>query len=313
MARLVAELSPDVVVSANTPLVAQALLWRAARRTRARRVYWLQDFLGRGTRAVLSAQSAVLGAGFGWALESLETRLLRQADSVIVIAHDFLDELRRRDVHTPTKVIENWAPLDEFPIRDKSNTWSRNHALAERVVALYSGTLGLKHDPEHLLRAAEALGSAGVLVVITEGTGREALEASKARQGLENLVLLDYVPYEVLPDLLGTADVCLVLLESEAGTFSVPSKTLSYLAAGRALVGAIPAENLAAKTVLRAGAGVIVEPGDYEGFATAVRDLLDDPQRTASMGAAGRAYAERHFEIAEICDRFLDVVRAQAV
>jgi len=312
LARLVTKFRPDVVVS-NAPLVVQALLWRSARRTGTRRVYWLQDFLGRGTRTVLSARSALLGASFGRAFEALETRLLHQADALIVIADDFLDELKRRGVNTPTEVIENWAPVDELPTRDRYNAWSSRHALDDCVVALYSGTLGLKHDPEHLVRAAEALGTGQVLVVITEGTGREALERARAQRDLKNLVLLDYVPYDVLPDVLGAAEVCLVLLEPEAGTFSVPSKTLSYFAAGRAVVGAVPAENLAAKTVLRAGAGIIVEPGDYEGFASAVCNLLSDSQRTASMGAAGRAYAEDRFDIAEIGDRFVDVIHAQAV
>jgi glycosyltransferase involved in cell wall biosynthesis len=302
----VADIRPDIVVSANTPLLAQALLWRAARRIGAWRVYWLQDFLGRGTRTVLSDRSAFLASTFGRALESLETRLLRESDRVIVIAEDFLDELGRRRVLTPAAVVENWAPLDELPLRDKANDWSREHGLADRPVALYSGTLGLKHDPRHLLCAAETLGEAGALVVISEGTGRAVLEAERTKRELENLILLDYVNYQRLPDALGTADVCLVLLEPEAGTFSVPSKTLSYLAAGRAVIGAIPAENLAAKTILRAGAGAVLEPGDHGAFAIAVRDILGDPGRTAAMGAAGRAYAEEAFDIRAICDRILD-------
>jgi putative colanic acid biosynthesis glycosyltransferase WcaI len=305
LARLVADIRPEMVVSANTPLLAQALLWRAARGIGARRVYWLQDFLGRGTRAVLTGRSTFLGFSFGRALESLETRLLRESDQVIVITDDFLDELGRRSVFTPATVVENWAPLDELPPRDKANDWSREHGLAVRPVALYSGTLGLKHDPEHLLRAAEAVSEVGALVVISEGAGRALLEAERSKRGLENLILLDYVNYERLPDVLGTADVCLVLLEREAGTFSVPSKTLSYLAAGRAVIGAIPAENLAAETILRAGAGAVLEPGDYGAFATAVRNHLCDPQRTAAMGAAGRAYAEEAFDIRVICDRIL--------
>jgi putative colanic acid biosynthesis glycosyltransferase WcaI len=71
------------------------------------------------------------------------------------------------------------------------------------------------------------------------------------------------------------------------------------------VIGAIPAENLAAETILRAGAGAVLEPGDYGAFATAVRNYLCDPQRTAAMGAAGRAYAEEAFDIRVICDRIL--------
>ena len=305
---LLRALRPDAVVSANTPLVAQALLWRAAARAGTRRVYWLQDFLGRGTRAVLAARSRLLGDTAGRALEALETRLLGRSAAIIAIADDFVRALAERGVDAPTTVVENWAPLDELVLRPKRNAWSEAVGLADRPVALYSGTLGLKHDPRHLVRAAEVLGAAGEIVVITEGRGRDTLEAARRERGLTNLHLFDYVDYALLPDVLGAADVTLALLESDAGTFSVPSKVLSYLAAGRAVVAAVPEANLAARVLRRSGAGAVVRPGDHDGFAAHVRDLLADPERCARQGRSGRAYAEEHFEIGRIADAVLAVV-----
>lgn len=298
----------DVVISANTPLLAQALLWRSARRSGARRVYWLQDFLGRGTRAVLTGRSHALGATAGAALEHLETSLLRRSDALIAITDDFAEPLDARGVTAPRAIIENWAPLDEVVVRPKRNLWSDANGLSERPVALYSGTLGLKHDPEHLARAAELLGVTGEIVVVTEGRGREALEATRQRRGISNLHLFDYVTYEQLPDVLGTADTTLVLLEPDAGTYSVPSKVLSYLAAGRAIVAAVPKENLAARLLVRSGAGYVVEPGDHAGFAAAIERVLLDPELASDMGAAGRRFAEEHFDVARIADEMLSLI-----
>ena len=42
-----------------------------------------------------------------------------------------------------------------------------------------------------------------------------------------------------------------------------------------------------------AGAGVAVPPGDADAFAAALRALIDDPDRRAALGAAGRAWVER--------------------
>lgn len=291
--------TPDVVLSGNTPLIAQMLLWLSARRVGAARVYWVQDFLGAGTHGVLRDRSAILGATVGWAFEHLETRLLRSADAAIVIAEDFATELRRRGVRVPTTVVHNWAPLHEIPLVPKDNPWSRAHGLEDTRVAVYAGTLGLKHDPDHLVALARALeGSTSRLVVASEGRGREHLEAARSREDLKSaLLLVDYVDYADLPALLGCADVCLVLLEAEAGRFSVPSKILAYLAAGKAIVAAVPAENLSAITLDDSGAGVRVEPGDHEAFARAVVRLLGAPDETSSRGAAARGYAERTFDI----------------
>jgi glycosyltransferase involved in cell wall biosynthesis len=310
LARHVRRTRPDVVLSGNTPLLAQAALWRAARSVGATRVFWVQDFLGRGTRSVLAARSPLLGRTLGAGFERLETMLLRRSDRAIVISEDFVAELERRSVAVPTTVVENWAPLDEITLEPRDTAWSRAHDLHDRPVALYSGTLGLKHDPEHLVAVAERLrGTEARLVVITEGRGREALETARRGRGLDDvLVLLDYVPYDDFPQVLGAAAVTLVLLDEDAGTFSVPSKVLAYLAAGRPVVAAMPADNLATATVERAGAGVVTRPGDHAAFAAAVADLLADDERRAAAGAAARAYAAATFDIDVIADRIGEVL-----
>src|SRR5207248_6252540 len=123
----------------------------------------------------------------------------------------------------------------------------------DKRVALYAGTLGLKHDPGLLLELAMATRESDDVrvAVVSEGPGRDWLEQQRRRLGLANLVLLDYQPYEALPDVLASADVLLTLLEPAAGRFSVPSKILSNLCAGRAQVAALPSENLAARTIAR--------------------------------------------------------------
>jgi glycosyltransferase involved in cell wall biosynthesis len=275
----------------------------------ARRIYWLQDFLGRGTRLVLTARSPLLGATFGRGWERLATELLRRSDAIVAISDDFVEELRRRRIATPTRVIENWTPLAEVAVRPKDNAWATTHGLASSPVALYAGTLGLKHDAEHLVAAAGAVKEVGgVVVVVSEGLGRDHLERRVRECDLDNLLLFDFVDYDVLPDVLGAADVCLVLLDHDAGRFSVPSKLLSYLAAGRAVVAAVPAENLAARTIARSGAGAVVQPGDHGGFARAAAKLLGDVDARCRHGDAARAYAEATFAIERIADAFEELL-----
>ena len=90
------------------------------------------------------------------------------------------------------------------------------------------------------------------------------------------------------------ADVLLATIEPEAGTFAVPSKVLSYLCAGRPILLTAPKENLAARIVERANAGIVVDPADATGFLAAALRLRDEPQLCATMGANGRAYARTH-------------------
>ncbi|TMK85412.1 MAG: glycosyltransferase family 4 protein [Actinobacteria bacterium] len=150
------------------------------------------------------------------------------------------------------------------------------------------------------------------VVVISQGPGREWLERERSIQGVENLLLLDYQPYGALPDALASGDVLITLLEPEAGQFSVPSKILSNLCAGRPQVVAVPAENLGARTVERSGGGIVVDPSNRGAFVDAVRRLLADENLRVRLGGQARSYAEKFFPIDRVASRFEEVLTAAA-
>lgn len=307
---MVAPFKPDIVLSGNTPILAQALFQSACRRRGYPFVFWQQDIYTLPMKTMLHRRLPIAGTGLGKAVVALEAALLRRSDAVVTISSDFLPTLEAWGVPTDRlHVIENWAPLAELPMRAKVNDWSLEHGLADKRVLLYSGTLGIKHDPDLLIRLAERFREEDDVrvVVITGEYGTEHLRRAATRHGLHNLVLMRFQPYRRLPDVLGSADVLLVLLEFDAGVFSVPSKVLTYLCASRPLVAAMPAANLAARVILRSGAGVVTEPDDASAFTTAVAQVLQDHDLAERCGQCARAYAESTFDIATITDGFEQV------
>ena len=181
----------------------------------------------------------------------------------------------------------------------KDNGWSRAHGLDKDFSFLYSGTLGRKHSPTLLLSLAQESGAQ--VAVVGQGLGMKYLEAVRKPDALR---LLPLQPHEAIADVLATADVLVATLEIDAAAFAVPSKILSYLCAGRPILLSAPKENLAARTVLRANAGIVVDPGDEAGFLAAAAQLRADPHMRAIMGASGRAYADRTFDLSSITDKF---------
>jgi glycosyltransferase involved in cell wall biosynthesis len=174
--------------------------------------------------------------------------------------------------------------------------------------------LGLKHEPAVLVALAERFraDSEVQIVVVSEGRGVDWLVAEVRARGLNNVTVLPYQPYDRLPEVLATADVLVALLRQEAGGFSVPSKILSYLCAGRTILASVPRGNLAARTIERAGAGLLVEPGDVDGFLAAAEKLLGDERLRAVHAEQARSYAEVAFDIEAIAARFEKVVLAAA-
>jgi glycosyltransferase involved in cell wall biosynthesis len=306
---------PDVVISANMPLDAQKILQRAARHRQARFVFWLQDVYSVAVRFVLERKAKPLAWAGGWYFERLEKKLLRQSDSIVCIAPGFADFLRNWGIpESKTTVIRNWAPLNEVTPTARDNAWARENGVADRFCFMYSGTLGMKHRPELLLDLAKRLEARGDarLIVIAGGAGAEWLKEKAPEVSPEFLTVLPFQPYERISEAMGSADVLITLLDSEAKTFAVPSKTLSYLCAARALIVAAPAANEAARVVEEAEAGLVVSPDSSAGILAAAERFLQDRALCAQCGANGRRYADRHFSIDAIADRFLAVLEGRA-
>ncbi|MBW8727568.1 MAG: hypothetical protein JF625_20755 [Inquilinus limosus] len=116
--------------------------------------------------------------------------------------------------------------------------------------------------------------------------------------------MIPFQPMEQFPDMLASADALVVLIERDAGVFSVPSKLLSYLCAKRAVLLSVPRENLAARIVAESGAGLVVDPDDDEGFVAAALQLMEDGDVREQCAVAGRRYAEQTFDIEAIARRF---------
>jgi colanic acid biosynthesis glycosyl transferase WcaI len=307
----VAEFSPDIVLSGNTPLIAQRIFQRACRRMGVPFVFWHQDLYSFPIRDALRARVPVLGGALGSAIVGLEASTLRSSDAVVSISEDFAPQLR--DWGVPDRrlhIIENWAPLAELPVLPRRNEWAREHGLENKRVLLYSGTLGVKHNPELLLRLARHFREDEDVrvVVVSEGVGAEFVARAVADEELSNVVLLGFQPYERMPEVLASADVLVAILEADAGAFAIPSKVLTYLCAARAIVGAIPLENLAARTISRSGGGYVVDPHDAGAFVAAAADLLDDPGRRNRLGDTARGYAEATFDSATVADRFEEIL-----
>jgi colanic acid biosynthesis glycosyl transferase WcaI len=302
---------PDVVMSGNMPLNAQAILLKAAHRYNARFIFWLQDVYSLAAKFVLQRKAKLLALAGEAYFRQLEKRLLKSSDEVICISDGFAETIRAWGIDGPNvHVMENWAPLDEVQPREKQNPWAVEQGVADDFCFVYSGTLGAKHRPELLLELAKHLDAnkSGKLVVVAGGAGADWLAANSKDVSPDVLKLLPFQPYDRVSEVFGSADALITLLDSDAGSFAVPSKTLAYLCAGRASIIAAPSTNEAARVVERAKAGIVVSPDAPSGLIDAAQRFLNDRKHCADCGRNGRAYAERAFAINAIADRFLSIL-----
>lgn len=302
---LIKKQQPDVILSGNAPIDVQAeLLWHC-RQNRIGFVHWVQDVYCQALEFFLRTKT-VFAKPISSPFRKLEKHVAAQSDATVVIAPAFRQLMLKWGIpDSKIEVIENWAPLDEISLHPRQNAWRGSHGFDCQPVFLYSGTLGLKHRPDLLYLLAKELEGRCTVVVVTEGVGRQYLDSLPR---LDNLVILDFQPYERLSEVLASADVLLATLEAGAGQFAVPSKILTYLCAGRPILFAGPKENLAASVIERSGAGLVIDPKDQSGWIAAGRRLASDEVLRRELARNARAYAERSFDIEQIADKFEQIL-----
>ena len=308
---LAEKFNPDVFLSSNAPLGAHTKLIPWSKKKGIPYIFWLQDIYGFGIRSALKSAIPIVGGALGSVFAWLERRMWVASDYIITIADDFSKVVEGAGVPQDRIThIPNWAPLEELPVKDRKNQWSQEHGLDDKCCILYSGTLGLKHNPALLVHLAEALvDKEDVMIVVnSEGLGADYLHKEKESRQLDNLKIQGFQPFDRLPEVLATGDILVTLLEDDAGRFSVPSKVLSYLCVERPLLLALPSENLAARTIHNSNAGLTIPPNDVDNFIAAAIRLIDNPSLRRQLAANGRRYAEDSFDIDKIGTTFQNII-----
>lgn len=222
---------------------------------------------------------------------------LRRADRVIVLAESFVPQVVALGVRPErVRVIPDWADPAEVAPSDAQST-VRGDVLGEdeTQLVLHVGNMGLK---QHLATMVDAAGlsDAGTRwLLVGDGEERQALEERACARGAKQLSFLPLQQRERYRELLAAADLLLLVQSASITSQVIPSKLLSYLAAGRPVVASVHADSEVARIVRAACCGVLVPPQDPAALAQAVRELREQPDETRRMGTNARRFAEEHF------------------
>jgi glycosyltransferase involved in cell wall biosynthesis len=285
---------PDVIVSLTDPPIVALTAIAAARATGARFVFLCQDIFPEVVRLLEDFQNR--------RVEALLARIGRytvgRADRIIALG----DTMKRRLVETKgadagkIRVIHNWADADAIQPGSKENPFARERDLVDKFVVMHSGNVGMSQDIDGLLDVAERVRDLTdvVIAIVGEGSRKAFLQAEAERRGLTNVRFFPYQPKAGLNDSFATADVFVVSLKRGLAGFIVPSKLYGILVAGRPFIAAVEADCEAAQIAREHDCGIVVEPGDRDAMAAAIRRLRTDGawrQRLAGHArAAGLIY-----------------------
>lgn len=256
----------EVVVTGSPPFLSYLLIvlnWLVWRR---RLTYRIMDFY----------PEVVFAAGrlrwLRWT-SRLFAMLRRGADRIEALGDDQARRLIESGLD-PERISVNrlGAPVD---VASERRTLERPFG-PDAILLLYSGNLGVAHDPATFLESYRRH--------VQEGANRVRLWVNGSGQRVDEvraycrthdlpLVLTSAAPLEDLAALLNTADAHLVLLGSAFWGYVHPSKVYGCVESGRPVLYFGPPEADAAVLIRDHPLSVQIDPGDSEAGFTALERL----------------------------------------
>jgi colanic acid biosynthesis glycosyl transferase WcaI len=304
---------PNFVISANTPLFAQQVIQKFCIKNNIKFIIWCQDIYSVAIKEILKKRFNIFSYPLYLFFKNLEKKQFKKSNHLINISCDFnAIQLEWGIEKNKISVIPNWAPIKELPIKAKINQWSQKLNLGSKFCITYSGTLGLKHNPSLLVDLAKKFEMYDdvVILIISEGIGAEYIQHEIEKKQINNIKLLPFQSFNEMPFILGFSDILIAILEPEAGIFSVPSKVLTYMCAGKPLVLSVPSVNLSSRIVRENNAGFVVEPSSKEEFFEKIILLYQNPSLRNEFGKNALDYAKNNFDIDLISKRFINIINS---
>lgn len=305
---------PDVVVATSPQFFCGWAGVFVSRLKRAPFVLEIRDLWPESIEATdgLKAGRSLLGL-----VQTLANWMYRAADHIVAVGDGYRDNiLKTVDVADRISVITNGVDLSLFAAQPANPAVRERWGLEGKFVCAYIGTIGLAHGLDVTLRAARMLKDKGridiVFLLVGDGAERAMLEQRARAEGLSDLVVFTgRQPKEAMPDIIASADVCLVhLRKTDLFATVIPSKIFETMAMGTPMIMGV--EGQARAFVMAAGAGVAMDPDSAESLVAAAERLADDRAFTAALGGSARKYVAQHFDRQELAARYLLLLEAVA-
>jgi colanic acid biosynthesis glycosyl transferase WcaI len=196
------------------------------------------------------------------------------------------------------KLIPLWGDTQKvYPIPGATKFRHVNKITEEQFLIMHTGNMGKKQDLMNVVQAAELSKSIPDLVWLLVGQGEERshIEDAIRQRQLKNIVLLPLQPDEGLAEMYSAADALLLHQKSAVVDSVIPSKLLTYMAAGRPVLAAVSDKSETARYVNRAKCGLILHPEDPMALVDAALSLRADHVLRERLGSNGRTYVLENF------------------
>ncbi len=211
-------------------------------------------------------------------------------------------------------VVYNWVDQNavvDVP-REKNKLFDKYHLDRGKFYIEYSGNIGLTQNMDMLLEVMKELKVSHPeigLVLVGEGAYKKQVEEIVARDGLTNVTMLPFQPYEDISYVFSLGDAGLVISKPGVGANSVPSKTWSIMSASRPVLANFDENEL--KDILAGNeCGIFTKAGDKEAFKQSIISLYENRELCRRYGRNGRQFVMDNLTREVGTQKYVEVIKS---
>lgn len=218
----------------------------------------------------------------------VSSKIYRKMDKILITSRSFKTYLTEQFQIGEEKIsyLPQYAEslFDDIPATEKGETWNFT----------FAGNMGEVQSVQTILEAAERLKEEKVhFHLVGSGSDAERLQNMAEEMNLSNVTFYGRRPLEEMPVFYSKADAMLITMANDPVlSLTLPGKVQSYMAAGKAIIGAIDGETPA--IIKDADCGLCCQSQDADALAQVIRDFIADPDYQR-YGRNAKVYYETHF------------------
>lgn len=301
----------DLIFSWSTPPTQGLLAGLLKKKLKCPFIYSLQDvFPDTLVITGLAKRNSIL-----WKIgRRVENATYRYADRIVVISRDFQRNIMEKG--TPEEkisLIYNWINEREvYAVSREENPLYDEYGLSrDKFYVAYCGNVGHTQNMDILLDAAKFLRDTHEdigFIIVGEGACRDHVEERIHSEGLRNVALLPFQPYEKISQVFSLGNVGLLISKRGTSSHSVPVKTWSYLSARCPVLASFDSDSELCQLLSEHGCGVCIEPDNAEALRDVVIRLAGERDKLPGMGERGREFILRELTAKVSAAKWLELM-----
>ena len=193
------------------------------------------------------------------------------------------------------------------PIAKQDNLFCIQNGLIDQFVVLYSGKMGIGHNIEMILSAAESLKDHEDITFIFIGEGPKYKIVEEYEKRLKNIKLFPWQSDDIFPFSMACGDIGIVTQEISMSHLFMPSKVYSMMACGEAVIGICTGNDDLSALIKEEGIGLTVTDDEPNTLRDKILTIYSDESKRNCFNGNSRKVAVEKYDLSVIKGRYSDL------